>query len=211
MADIDQALDELPSNELRYTLNRPTGNFFYDPWILKEEFKGTIWEKIYNSMPEDKGEARLIVLEGGKCYISHADIDDRYHLNLAGNKSYLINLQDEKMYPVYRDGVWYIMDAGWKHSAANFGNLYRIQLVIRQRLFWANCNNPINVRIDAPSLSIDDRRFLFDEKISPWINRANKRRIINNFDYKNGIVSFTMEAEFYSELEDIMPSEFIIL
>ena len=38
----------------KHDLTYPTGDFFYDPWDIKEEFKGTIWEgqnlyKLYSS------------------------------------------------------------------------------------------------------------------------------------------------------------------
>ena len=27
-------------------LNDPTDNFFYDPWVIKDQYKGTIWDEI---------------------------------------------------------------------------------------------------------------------------------------------------------------------
>ena len=74
-----EACDQLPSRDMKTTINCPTGNFFYDAWKLKEEFKGTVWETLYNSLPVAKGEARIIILDPAHCYQTHADIDDRYH------------------------------------------------------------------------------------------------------------------------------------
>lgn len=55
---IEQALKHLPSDEFRYTINKPTGNFFYDPWVVKEEYQGTVWQDILSYLPKDIGEAR---------------------------------------------------------------------------------------------------------------------------------------------------------
>lgn len=205
---INDALNHLPPDEFRYSLNRPTGNFFYDPWVLKDEFKSTPWETLYNSVLEDKGEARLIKLDAGKCYISHADIDDRYHLNLSGTKCFLINLNTEEMIPLVTNGLWYDMDAGPRHSATNFGNYPRYQLVIRKRLINASLTNPRRVTITAPSMDPEDARFLFDDTLSSWFNSANKRNIINDFFYQNSIISFNVENDYYTELLQIIPKGF---
>ncbi|MEY4332579.1 MAG: hypothetical protein RLZZ196_1317, partial [Bacteroidota bacterium] len=106
---INEAAKSIPSKDFKFSLNEPTGNFFYDPWKLKDEFIGTVWEKIYNSLPMEKGEARIIKLESGKSYVSHADIDDRWHLHIHGERCFLNDLDDLKMYPLMLDGVWYDM------------------------------------------------------------------------------------------------------
>ena len=80
----------------RSAINQPTGNFFYDPWEIKPEFRDTIWETIYDSLPKAKGEARIIRLTSGEGYVAHADIDDRFHLNLIGNNAFLIDLEKEQ-------------------------------------------------------------------------------------------------------------------
>jgi hypothetical protein len=80
------------------TINQPTGDFFYDDWELKSEYKDTAIEHIYSSLPKRKGEARIISLSGGEAYSSHADIDDRYHLNLSGDRSFLIDLDNRTMH-----------------------------------------------------------------------------------------------------------------
>ncbi len=129
-----KALNHLPSGEMKTTINQPTGNFFYDSWILKDEYKGTVWETLYDSLPVIKGEARIIILDPGHCYQTHADIDDRYHLNILGDNSYLINLVQETMYPLSQDGIWYDMDASFLHTATNFGRKARVQLVVRKLL-----------------------------------------------------------------------------
>ena len=176
-----EALNYLPTGEMKTTINQPTGDFFYDPWILKDEYKGTVWETLYNSLPVIKGEARIIILDPGHCYQTHADIDDRYHLNILGDNSYLINLVQETMYPLSQDGIWYDMDASFLHTATNFGRKARVQLVIRKLLKKNKLFNPIEVSLVTSMENPNYARFLFDNTLSPWFNEANKLGFINNF------------------------------
>ena len=57
----------------KHDLTQQTGDFFYDPWELKQEYKDTVWEEIWCSLPGDTGQARIIVLESPSCYTQHAD------------------------------------------------------------------------------------------------------------------------------------------
>lgn len=192
---IDEVIHILPDIDFRLTLNKPTGDFFYDPWVLKDEFKGTIWENILDSLPETVGEARLIVLEPGKAYQSHSDIDDRYHLNVAGdNRSYLVDLDTLTMHPTKLDYKWYDLDASPRHSAVNFGELDRVQLVVRKLLLRNKLTNPLKVKI------IGDR-FEFDDRISKLLNRWNKSGHISNFYVEQNAIYFDIEsAEYYDKL-----------
>jgi hypothetical protein len=164
----------------KHDLTYQTGDFFYDPWDIKEEFKGTLWEEIWCSLPGDTGQARIIVLESPSCYTQHADIDDRYHLNLFGDEDYLIDLQ-------------------------SVGEHLRMQLVVRKLLKRNALKNPTPVGIAA---SGDNPRYHFDNILSPWLNRANKRGIINNFVHNGGSVYFDVEKENAPELIQIMPKDF---
>lgn len=208
---IDKAFDQTSYDDV-FVINEPTGNFFYDQWTIKSELQGTIWEELYNSLPvKDKGEARVIKLIGNESYFSHADIDDRYHLNLSGNKSFLIDLDNLKMYPISKDGVWYDMDAGVSHTAANFGNRPRYQLVVRKLLTRGNLKNPVDIKLVASSgTEVGDARFIFDDVMSKWLNRINKKELLDNFMYKNGVVSFTIDESLVEEMKSILPKEFII-
>jgi hypothetical protein len=199
---IDRALETIPSDDFKFTINEPTGDFFYDPWKIKEEFRGLAWEHLYNSLPTALGETRIIRLEGGKQYLSHADIDDRFHLNLSGNCCYLIDLDKSLMHATEKNGIWYEMDAGIRHSAVNFSNRYRYQLVARKLLNRPKLKNPRRIKISHSVVDPDDARYYFDDVISPWLNRANKRSVINNFSYSDGTVSFDIEN---TELRDLIP------
>jgi hypothetical protein len=203
---LDIFMDSFRSEETKTSINEPTGEFFYDPWILKSKYKGTVIEEVYESLPVEKGEARVIILDPRTSYSSHADIDDRYHLNIFGNKCYLIDLSNDKMYPLKRDGVWYEMDTGRLHTAANFGLDVRIQLVVRKLLLKNNLIDPVLIKINPKNEK--SNRFLFDEMISPWLNHANKKNLINRFRFIDNEVTFEIEKNFIIDLENIMDDKF---
>jgi hypothetical protein len=96
LIQIKQAVDTVSSFDFRTTINQPTGNFFYDPWEVKDDFKDTIWEELLTSLDEPLGEARVIVLKPQMSYHIHSDIDDRFHLNIVVGLPE--NLNDEVPY-----------------------------------------------------------------------------------------------------------------
>ena len=206
-----RALNNIPVDTFRFAINEPTGDFFYDPWALSNEFVDTAWGELYDSLSmPDKGEARIIKLNGGECYISHADIDDRYHLNLSGEKCYLINLNNESMHSLQCDGVWYTMDANPKHTACNFGNKIRYQLVIRKLLNKVLLEDPISVTLTT-DIDKDDARYLFDNTLSGPLNYANKHKLISDFKLLSNGVSFSIDKSIYQEIRNILPKEFKIV
>jgi hypothetical protein len=188
---INEASLKLPNIDFKISLNNPTGNFFYDPWELKPEFKNTVWEKILSVLPGEVGEARLIKLDKGSCYIAHADIDDRWHINIISGKSYLVDLDSTKMYSLLPDR-WYDMDAGIIHSAVNFGGEDRVQLVVRKLLKNSKLKSPINVEIIS-DISNNNWRYLFDNTYSPVLNRLNKEGKLANFKNLETSVRFVTE------------------
>jgi hypothetical protein len=196
---------------MKTTINQPKGDFFYDPWIIKDEYKGTVWETLYNSLPVTKGEARIIILDPNQCYQIHADIDDRYHLNILGEECYLIDLVRESMHPLSQDGIWYDMDASFLHTAANFGRRARVQLVVRKLLKQNKLTDPVEVMLSTTIANADDARFIFDSKLSPWFNEANKSGFINNFSYSTIGVKFNIEKDKLPSLKHMLPDEFKIL
>jgi hypothetical protein len=201
---IERALETPLEGGVRVTINQPSGNFFYDDWVLKKEYIGTAWETIYNSLPTSKGEARVITLNAGTCYQSHADIDDRWHLNIRSESAYLIDLSNKVLHEVQQDGIWYDMDAGILHTAANFGRVDRLQLVVRKLLVNNHISNPADVIISVGGSSPDDSRYVFDHVISPWLNFANKQGVITNFRYVNSNIHFTIDQNAVNELSDLI-------
>lgn len=201
----------LSKNPMKTSINRPLGDFFYDQWVIKDEYIGTVWEILYNSLPvNDKGEARIIILESGHCYQSHADIDDRYHLNLTGDEIFLVNLKHKQMYKLEQDGIWYNMDAGLHHSAVNFGRNPRVQLVVRKLLKRNTIKNPLSVCIKTSLEDLDLARYNFDNQISPWLNSANKDGYISDFKYSPSEVKFIVEEQQLDQLKKHIDKEFEI-
>jgi hypothetical protein len=207
---LKQALSTVNSDQFKLSLNQPTGDFFYDPWVIKPEFKNTIWESILNSLPYDQGEARIIILKPGVAYCCHADADDRWHLNLQSEFGFICDLDHNIMHRLLTDGYWYNMDAGGKHTAANFGSVDRIQLVVRQLLNKNKLVDPIFVKI-VTKVQTTDFRYQFDNIISPWLNAANKKAIINNFKFVNDEVSFNIERNNLESLKTIVPNIFEVI
>lgn len=206
---LQEAVDSIPNVDSRLTLNYPTGRFFNDPWEIRPEFKGTVWEKVLDTLAEPKGEARLIRLPQGTCYVSHADIDDRWHLALTGNNSYLIDLENHTMHQTDVASQWYEMDAGRRHTAANFGSCDRVQLVVRKLLPSPCIANPKQISIKLKEVVVE-RRFIFDEVISPWLNYAYKKGIVDNFKGEDLEATMTIEESYVDELSKLIDKHFVL-
>jgi len=207
--DLLQAAGMLPDQEeFRFAINQPTNDFFYDKWEIKPEYKDTVWDKILQSLPvDDIGEARVISLKSGTCYLSHSDIDDRYHLNITGDESFLVDLDNNQTHNLVKDGYWYTIDAGKIHSAVNVGRFTRVQLVVRKLLKRGLLENPINITLVPNTSCKDTARWVFDRHVSKWLNYANKRQVIDNFKFSHGKVSFTLEQKELDNLSKIIPQE----
>lgn len=206
---IQQALTTHPIEGNRTSLNAPTGNFFYDEWKIKDEFKGTPWEELLNTLPYTIGEARVITLEPNQSYMAHADIDNRWHLNLSGEHSYLIDLDNQKMYKQHVDNHWRYMFANKIHTASNYGSVPRKQLVVRELLKRSHHKNLIGVEI-TPAYEQFDYRYQFDNIISPWLNRKNQEGTLDNFVYKDTFVSFSIAKDVQGQLDAIISDKFNI-
>lgn len=166
----------------RHQLNRPAGHWLYDPYVISNEWKGSEFEKLLESIPIPIGEARLMKLGFGKCYSAHADVDDRLHVNLISNdQSYLIDLTESKMYKLIPDGKLYKMNGGKIHTAVNFGSTDRIQLVIRIPLIKYTKDNFITrvIEFQDPAFNL---RYMLDNTISSYINYAIKNGDIGFFN-----------------------------
>lgn len=196
-------------SDFKTPINKPTGNFFYDPWIIKDEFKNSCWSKLLGALNFPVGEARVIGLESKTCYTQHADIDDRYHLNLTGDAAYLIDLTENITYPTKADAAWYHMDTGKLHTAINCGEFIRYQLVVRSLLQDNQLKNSKGVKLIAGG---ENPRYKFDNYISPWLNFANKSKIITDFSVNLdlGYARFDIEEEHIQLLEKILPDSFYI-
>jgi hypothetical protein len=189
---------DIDFDNFKTSINQPSGNFFYDPWEIKPEHKGTIWEELLSSLPEIHGEARIIIMQPGTTYAAHSDIDNRWHLSLQGEQSYLIDLDKKVMHLLEQDGYWYYMDASKLHVASNFGSIPRVQLVVRELL--KSCEEPTTVEITIEPLTLQhDYRYKFDSIVSPWLNLANQNKMIKDFEVNGATVKFkTNELNLYN-------------
>jgi len=188
----------------KHDLSRPTGRFFYDPWVLNEEYKGTELEVLFNQL-ESPGQVRVNVLEEGRAYQQHADLDDRYHLSLDGVESYLVDLTNGQLHDTRTDNIVYEMDAGRLHSAVNFGYYPRKQLVIRKLLPFNKLENPLSVSLKATP--VPRLRYNFDQTFSVWFNKSIKAGIIANFNKHNELhISFDIELNESQQLENLVQS-----
>ena len=191
------------SMEGKTVINKPTNNFFYNSWEILPEYKGTVFERLLAPL-KAIGEARIVKQESGTCYFSHSDVDDRYHLNISGDCASLIDLDDNKMYPLESDGKYYLMSAGKTHSAANFGQYPRYQLVVRkllERATWVYNTVEIHAGGDNP-------RFMIDKFISPILNDMNKRSVLNNFEILDTGVRFTTNDYWANLIKTKLPTGF---
>ena len=196
-------LSQFPGGERRIILNQPTGNFFYDAWQIKDEYKNTVWQRVLDTLPFEKGEARLMKLDQETCYTLHADIDDRWHLNLSGNNCFLVDLDTHKLHPTEKDYTWWNMDAGRVHSAINFGSHVRYQLVIRQLLLHGDIDNPVNVKITPNNIPADIFRYNFDQIYSPWLNYKSKEGQIANFRFDDTGIYFTVDNQHVDHIKNL--------
>lgn len=207
---LQSAIRCIPDIDFKLPLNEPTDDFFYSPWKIKTEFKNTVWEDVLDSLPELHGEARLIKLDPGTCYYAHADIDDRWHLSLQAEQAFLIDIHNEKMHKIDVDGRWYNFEATNIHSAANFGNIPRVQLVVRKLLHKNKLHSPVYIKLTLKKFR-HDYRYLFDHAISPWLNKANKNSWLTDFKMDNDSVTFLIEGNQIDNLSKIMPTDFELI
>jgi hypothetical protein len=201
---LDSAYKSLPYVESRLSLNEPTGDFFYDSWKIKKQFKDTVWEKILDSLSVGAiGEARLINLDIERCYTMHADIDDRWHLSFNHNNSYLIDLTTKKMHQP-EPGIWYTMNAGQLHSAVNFGDSIRCQLVVRKLLTKCNLIAPVKIIIQLESPP-SNYRYVLDRLISPKLNMLCKNKKLSDFKSNTDRhIEFIIEKTSIPELDAVI-------
>ena len=205
---IEQALKEHPVTGEATVLNEPTGDFFYDNWKIKDLYRDTIWEQVLDSMPMSIGQARIIKLKPGESYMAHADIDNRWHLNLTGEQAYLIDLDNKVMHECTKDNRWAYMDASRIHAATNYGSIPRLQLVVRETLFKSR--QPVDfVAISIePAYEQHDFRYKFDKIFSPFLNRANQKYKLADFAHTTFSLTFKLERELLEEFKQLITPEF---
>jgi hypothetical protein len=102
-----------------------------------------------------------------------------------------MDLDAKQMHLLNRDGNWYEMDTSKIHVASNFGSTDRLQLVVRKLLSKTTDKDLVSIMIE-PSTKQHDYRYKFDNIISPYLNKANKKLSIRDFKFNNEVVSFKL-------------------
>jgi hypothetical protein len=206
---VEQALKEHPVTGEGTVLNKPAGDFFYDTWEIKDLYKDTMWQKVLDTLPYSIGQARIIKLEPGESYMAHADIDNRWHLNLTGEQAYLIDLDHKVMHECTRDNYWAYMDASHIHAATNYGSIPRLQLVVRELLHCVQPVDPVNIAIET-AYEQHDFRYKFDKIFSPFLNRANQKYKLADFSHNSISLTFKLERELLDEFKKLVNTDFKI-
>ena len=98
-----------------------------------------------------------------------------------------------------------MMDASKAHTAANFGQFRRVQLVVRKLLERVNLKDPIDVSVIPGG---DNPRYTFDNTLSPWLNNNLKDKTISDFERSDSGINFKMERVLLNEFENIIPIDF---
>lgn len=205
VTDLELAVSTIdPENIKKTVLNEPTGRYFYDTWKIKPEYKDTVWEKLLSTLKTPHGEARIVTLTSKTNYVAHSDIDDRYHLNLSGVLCYLIDIDHNEMHLSSQDGRWYSMDTSRLHTAANFGNRIRHQIVVRRLLPENRLLSAVKIRIESKIEDMDEARFAFDYKLSSMLNIGCKKGLVSNFDLTEDGPEFACEQSFVPKIEEAL-------
>jgi hypothetical protein len=73
-----------------------------------------------------------------------------------------------------------------------------------------NLKNPVKITI-ASTLPLDDTRFIGENAITPWLNRADKQGTITDLSIKEtGTIECLIEQDQISNLIKICPKGFIV-
>jgi hypothetical protein len=123
---------------------------------------------------------------------------------LTGDLAALIDLDDNQNYFLKRDYVVYLMDTSKTHSAANFGEYDRYQLVIR-KLLKRSTDCDVVVEIYPAG---ENPRFKFDKYVSPILNKINKANGLTNFAILENGVRFSTTSNYFNLLKTQVPCEF---
>jgi hypothetical protein len=97
--------------------------------ILCDQFKGTIFETLYNMLSKNYilGRVRLMKLDPKTCLSWHVDDTPRLHYPILTQEGCFLVIEDEVMHlPL---GKWYMADTTKKHTAFNGTKNSRIHLV----------------------------------------------------------------------------------
>ena len=185
-------------------INLPTGEFYYDPWQLKPEYEHTAVAQLLHQLAP-VGQAKIVSIPPGQCYLAHSDVEDRYHVTLQSEHSYVLDITHQQQYACVADDRVYHMNTAQLHTVMNAGYVPRIQLVVRQLLTRHTLVNPVHVHIEATEAPYNLRQ-QWDQHILVWCNLANKQGVMTDFDPMNSEaqVQFRMERDQVDSLRSVL-------
>ena len=185
-------------------LNQPTGNFYYDPWQLKPEYEHTAVAQLLHQLAP-VGQVKIVSIPPGQCYLAHSDVEDRYHVTLQSEHSYVLDITHQQVYECRVDDRVYHTNTAQLHTVMNAGYVPRIQLVIRELLTRHQLVNPVRIHIQATQAPHNLRQ-QWDNHILVWCNLAHKQGIITDFDPMNSEaqVQFHMESDHLDSLRAVL-------
>lgn len=171
-------------NTVPIAIHTHTDDFYYGERHLLPQYKNTELERLWNTL-DRPGECQLMVMDSGRCYRSHCDIDNRWQFALSTDESYLIDIENQHLWPTQMDGYLYYLNTTYVHSAANFSFSPRFQLIFRQRLQRNELHDPITVWMHHPSQDTTHKnhsRYCWDKRVQSWLNcNINQTRTVDNF------------------------------
>lgn len=96
---------------------------------LCNQFKGTIFEEIYNALSEDYlvGRTRIMVMEPKQCLLWHHDASPRIHYPFKTQEGCFMVILDEVKH--LKEHTWYYTETRLRHSAFNGSSDRRFHLV----------------------------------------------------------------------------------
>lgn len=103
--------------------------FEHEFTVLCDQFKGTIFETLYNVLDQHYilGRVRLMRLDPKTCLSWHTDDTPRLHYPISTQEGCFLVIEDEVVH--LKESKWYMADTTKKHTAFNSSKLSRIHLV----------------------------------------------------------------------------------
>ena len=214
--DVTRASEWLTSprgfNTLPIAIHTHTDDFYYGERHLLPQYKNTELERLWNTL-DRPGECQVMVMDSGRCYRSHCDVDNRWQFALSAGESYLIDTENQHLWPTQMDGCLYYLNTTYVHSAANFSFSPRFQIVIRQRLQRNELYNPIPVWMHHASQDVTHKnysRYRWDQLVQSWLNcNINQTRTVDHL--QGDISSATSDIAIMFDVEASKLSEVLTL
>lgn len=97
--------------------------------ILCDQFKGTLFEELYNALSNKYklGRVRIMKMEPRKCMSWHIDASPRLHFPIKTQKGCFMVIEDEIIHLPYSE--WWMTDTTKNHTAFNASDTDRLHLV----------------------------------------------------------------------------------